>query len=352
MTPNPWLMKIAGYYKQLGDDVALLREVEKPSRFDLIVIAKELSTNYLPPLRLLTHKNTKLIGNYFRRQKNFWHMPKSIYEARPDYSLYQFEFPSEFTKASFINTSYKGELIEVQKQDRYKLERAINFIIDKDFWEIEDLGAALDHVAQYDKIIFYEEVDLKKLLNMELIEKFVNLRLFQRPIKLKKVSSVQQLNETIKVLNTIKNLRPLPFESLTFITMIKDLNQKEALEQYFDCIRAAAIANKNLVQINFLVPKASAFKYASVFEPFLEYRNHKKSFFTYILERNYYISASEVLNNKQTWNNPVVSDIWKIYFKYPEVFEDGFTRWGGRPDKERKKLNQGDAEKFYDTYIL
>lgn len=352
LIPNPWLMKVSSYFKQLKYKVDLMADIRNIDNFDIIVIAKELPTSTLPPLDLLTHKKTRLIGNFFRRQPNYWELPRGVYQARPDYNLYEFEFPTELTEASFINSSYNGELIRVQRQERYELELPVNYIIDKDFWEIEDLGAALDHISQFNKIIFYEEVDLKKLLNEELIEKFVNLRLFKRPIKLKKVSSVEELISTVKVLENIKSKKLIAFEPLTFITMTRELSKEEALERYFDCIRSAAIANKHMVRLEYLVPREQAFKYAIVFKPFLKYRNDKDSFFTYLLQKEYYISASEVLNNKQTWENPVVSDIWRIYFRDREVFEDGFIGWGGHPDQERKKLDQGDAKIFYDTYIL
>ena len=350
--PNPWLTKVSSYYKQLGHKVDLVASVRNIDSFDTVVIAKELSTSLLPNLSLLTNSKTKLIGNYFRRQPNYWHLPKGVYQARPDYNLYSFPYPTDLTKASFITNTYNKKLIKVQKQERYELEAAVNVIIDKDFWEVEDLGAALDHISQYNKIVFHEEVDLKKLLNDELIEKFVNLRLFKRPIELKKVSSVEQLISTAKVLKKIKSRKTIAFRPLTFITMSRELNKEEALDRYFDCIRSAAIANKHMVHLEYLVPREQAFKYAVIFKPFLNYRNNKKSFFSYLLEKEYYISAGEVLNNKQTWSNPVVSDIWRIYFRDREVFEDGFTVWGGHPDKERDKLDQGDAKIFYDTYIL
>ena len=352
LTPNPWLMKVSSYYKQGGHKVALVKEIKDSNAVDIIVVAKELSTSYLGSLDIIVSKKTKLIGNYFKKQPNYWGMPKGVHQARPDYNLYNFEFPNELTRASFINNSYKGELIKTQKHERYELENAINFIIDKDFWESDDLGQALDLISGYTKVVFYEEVDLKKLLNMELIEKFVNLRLYQRPIKLKKVESLEELKETIEILKIVKDLKTLAFEPLVFVTMKKELTKQEALDAYFDCIRAAALANKNLIRLDYLVPKESAFKYAIIFQPFLKYRNHKKSFFSYVLEKEYYISASEALSNRHTWENPVVSDIWRIYFRDKSVFEDGFVKWGGRPDQERKKLDQGDAKIFYDTYIL
>lgn len=346
-------MKISGYYKQNGHQVSLLKKVDRAETFDLIIISKENNTSHLPPLKLLINKSTRLIGAAFRRQKNYWELPKVIYQARPDYGLYNFEFPTEFTRASFINTSYKSKLIEVQKQDRYELEATINFIVDKNFWEIEDLGAAMDNIAHYTKLIFYEEVDLKKLKNDELIKKFVELRLFPRPIKLKKLTSVYELEEVVKVLNKIKKHdKALAFENITFVTMTKELNKQETLKRYFECIRSAAIANKNLVKMDYLVPRAEAFEYAAIFEPFLNYQNHKNAFFSYMLKKEYYVSVSEILNNQETWNNPVVKDIWTLYHKYKNVFNDGFTRWGGRVDREVNKLDEGDAKKFYDTYIL
>lgn len=350
--PNPWMMKISGYYKQRGSSVSLLKEVKRVREFDLVVVSRESFTTKMPPLDILTNSKTKVIGAAMVRQKNYWDLPIQIYQARPDYHLYEFEFPSEYTQASFINNTYKGKIIEVQKQDRVEMERAVNFVIDKDLWSSEDLGEVLDRLAAFGKIIFYEEVDIKKLLNDDLIEKFVKLRLFKGSIRLKKVYSLYDLEQTLKVIKKIKRSKEINFGVLTVITMKENLSKEEALERFFECIKIAALANKTRQKVRFLVPREEVFDYASIFIPFLDYKNEKNSFFAHLLMKEFYSPIRNLLGNRFAWENPVVNSIWRINFKNKEVFEEGFITWGGHPDQIRKIIDEGDAKEFYDTYIF
>lgn len=352
LVPNPWLMKLSSYYKQKGDRVTLVDKVTNLNHFDLIVVAKEEPTSYLPPLNILTNKKTKVIGKALRRQPNHWDLPLQVFQARPDYHLYEFEFPSDFTRASFISLSYKGKFIESQKQTRVDRELAMNIVIDRDMWSSDDLGKMLDYLAGFSKVLFLEEVDLKNLKNNDLIKKFAKLRFYNRSIRIKKVSSLQELSVYLKVINQLQKLKNISIDNPTFITMTKELDGPQALERYFQCIEAAALSNEHRVKIDYLVPRDGVFTHSAVFEPFLKYQNHKKSFFSYLIEREFYKPANEVLENSYYWTNNTVASIWKIYYQHKNEFERGFIGWGGRPDQARKSLNEQAGEKFYDIYIL
>ena len=349
--PNPWLMKLSSYFKQSGHKVSLVVRVTNPSSYDRIIIAKELRTQYFPPLSLVNNERTSLIGKAFRKHPKYWELPKQVYQARPDYNLYEFEFPSEHTEASFINLTYKGELLRGQSQARSKRAKSIHYIIDRDIWSSPHLGDILDAANEYNKIIFLEEIDIIFLKTTELIEKFAQLRFHTGQNKIKNIASVEELKQAIFSIKEIQKIKTIGFSNLKFITQSVELEPKEALQQYFNCIEAAKIASEASIFIEFLVPRDGVFEMGYLFQDFRYYHNKKDSFFTYLLRRTKLEPAAAMSNITQWYKEPV-NMIWRLYHVNREVFENGFIKWGGFPDETRKQLNEGDAKQFYDLFIL
>lgn len=349
--PNPWLMKISSYYKQLGHTVSLVVKVNSPDSYDEIIIAKESNTEYLPPLSIVTLSKTKLIGKAFARHPSFWELPQEVYKARPDYGLYSFEFPSDRTGANFINLTYKGKLIPVQNHEQPKGMRPINYIIDRGIWESSELESVLNRLSGYNKIIFLEEVDLKKLNSPTLIKKFAELRFSSDQIKLKNVGSLEELEQVIFVIKEIQKIKRTAFTNINYITLPKNVPPQEAIHYYLDSIKAAAMMSKNTLVVNFLVPRLDKFESAFLFQDFRYFNNHRSSFFSYLLRRTG-LTPERAMSNLTLWKSEPVNLIWKLYHGHRDVFEAGATHWGGGIDAFAKTIKEGEAKQFYDLYIL
>lgn len=338
--PNPWLMKVSSYYIQKGYKTALVSEVKDIASFERVVIVKEYPTNYLPSPALLISNKVDLIGSQFTKQLRYWDMPPQVFAARPNYSLYKFEFPTDYTNASFMCLTYKGRRIRTQNQLKAKEERTINYLIDRHLWQSDQLELVLDDLAKVPKLKFLENVDFSSLENEVLIEKFAKLRLFKDPINSKKIFHREELINVVNIVNKIKKIKSVSISPIDFITMQSELDSDEALQRYMECIKVAADANSKEVSLNFLVPRDGVFEFAAVMRPFDKYNNKKESFFSYLCRKEEGKTLRQLVAEPHFKESQFYKFIQAIKEKDPDAYNSGFIQWGGFPDNEKKIIGE------------
>lgn len=329
VSPNPWLMKISSYYKQLGYEVFLIDDVIESDRYDHIFINKETEFSPTPNPEILFDENVYLMGDSFRSADNLYEIPLVVHMARPDYSLYTYEFESDDTKASYLSITYRGKIYETQNQERNFRENPKTIVIDKGLWRSPHLSEVLDILKGYGKLEFLEPVDITFLKTEELIQKFTDLRLLNHTFKLKKVSSPEELERVIFLLNEMKKRKSVSVKQIEYIST----TTTASLENLKDVIRAIAIANRNSCRLKILVPSG-----VKSYVSFIKY-NQRDSYFDYLLKTEYYMDPEKTINNEKTQDNIYVKMI-KTLSSDEETLRNGFTRWGGSLSPTIKLINK------------
>ena len=317
IAPNPWLMKISSYYKQLGYDSRLVDNVTNPSSYFKVFISKDSPYSSLPDPALLIAENVELLGSQFIRFDNKYELEKEVVMARPDYGLYKFEFQSELTEASYVAHIYNRESIKTQNQFRNHRALPRTIVIDEDPWSIDGLSEYLDEISEYRKLEFLYPIDIKKINNSILLKKFSDLRFLNHSFKVKMATSVEELEQVIFVLNEIRKLKNISFGEIEFLSTPGEVS----LERMRETIKAIELANRSKVKIKIIVPNG-----AIAFVGFIRYKQ-KQSYFDYLLKSEYNLSPIEIMENPQTQNNIYVKMIKQ--FKDEETLQNGFTEWGG-----------------------
>lgn len=329
VAPNPWLMKISSYYKQIDYDVFLVDDIINSSDYDFIFISKDTEFGSKPNPDILTDDNVYLLGHIFKRFKNQYKIPLQVHMARPDYNLYKFEFESELTRASYISVTYNGEIYKTQNQERTFRELPQTVIIDKDLWSSPNLGDALDIIAQYPKVQFLEPVDLNYLKTEELLQKFINLRLLNHTFTIKKVISEKELERVIFLLNKMKKIKNISVGTIEYISTLT-VGSKE---NFKEVLSAIALANRNKYKIKILVPVG-----VPEYSGFIDY-SQRQSYFDYLLKSEYRMEPIDSINHVDTQNNLYVRMI-KTLSSDEIALKNGFTEWGGRLSPTIKLINK------------
>ena len=111
LSPNPWLLKTSSFFKQQEHTVELSKGDFDYKSQDVIIIFKEMNTDYLPPVNILNSQKTRLCGEALKTYPNYWQVSESISKARPDYYLYP---DKHLTTQDYAVFSHGGRLITPQ----------------------------------------------------------------------------------------------------------------------------------------------------------------------------------------------------------------------------------------------
>ena len=99
--PNLALMKISGFYKEIGDTVELLFNYDTINDYDLVYLSKVFDFTKIP-IKPCQYKNLKIGGSGF-----FWKyapsLPNEIEHHMPDYHLYDKWIEKEVERGISIN---------------------------------------------------------------------------------------------------------------------------------------------------------------------------------------------------------------------------------------------------------
>ena len=345
--PNHWLMKISSAYKQAGHTVKFVSHLDTDKFADRIFIGKQKTTNFLPSPKLLISDKTRLVGNFFKEFPNYWKVPLSVAQSRPDYLLYN---NPNIVKMNYINLSHNGELIKFQPPAQDERLRLPMCVIDFDLWSLDsgDLLLAIKELQKYKKITFEEEINFT-VLNAEILKEFVKLSFDGRQNKSKILYSLEEVISTLNSLKTIKDKKRFPIQNLKVMITKENLTIEESRERFFEAIDIINEFNLNRIDFIFVFPKE--YNHPEIFNIFKGFENRKESFFSYIVRKDTNQKANIALNNMSYWRRNSVRLVWGMYKNNREYFEKAFTEWGGVKSIERKKLNEGDA-KEHEVFIF
>ena len=297
----------------------------------------------LPPGDILDDYRTKLIGKEFEIFEDSQDIPLEAAVCRPDYSLYNYDAPNEYNRASFVQFYHDGKLLK-SMQDWHRADERFIVVVDPNFWDAspQTIVSCLSQLKGYYNIAFQHPIKLKKLLDKDVFNALALLKL----AKFYKIRYNNNIGEdydsvilAIDVMNKLKdefsylNIGSIPVKIIT-----KDHweSKENILYDFERCLKIMTYAQKKRVRISFKYPRLRLSSPSwAYFEFFKTWSNHYHtlSYMEALLKGSmefYHQNYAAILNNKMLWNTAKIKQAVYLLTKQTDLMKKyGFTGWGG-----------------------
>lgn len=312
------------------------------SSYDRVYIGRMLEASEKPKLYLRIHDKVVYyetnIHSLLVDERIF---PSAIAKARPDYNLYSFRFPSEYTQANFLQFSNYDELIKTQDSKQHNLVNPVNIIMDQSMWSLPkgDLISILKKIKNLKKIHFMYPIDFSALFDDDILQTFLAI-----PLTPKVQQNFQNFTanwvDIIKVQKTIKEsgkhlsylIPKIKIDSTRFFNVSERYNYIKEL------ILIGSAAKREAVRLEFDGQGISD----DLLKMFVSWSKSTKSLVDFGTSKDQDVYRSthiNILNSPKTW-----SDTTKLVVTllncYPDLFEDMITGWQGI----KNNINQTDIQ--------
>lgn len=346
--PNPTVMKISSYHKQLGD---LVNFIEEPSHvkmpFDLFYIVKEKKATPRPSSKITENNKVRLLGKYFKHEGNYFEIDNVIAAVRPDYMLYpEKEERDPYYNANFVQFYNKGVKLELKQPfENTKKYHKKTVVIDKDFWEHSDenIESCLVELANYKNIAFLAPIKLKKIINSpKIMELFLKLKFspgtifkFQNNIG----SDIDDARLMFKFIEDLKernnNVR---FGSIPIKCVSSDHweSRENAISDLERCLKIMDESKKRKIRILLVSPPRRDFEtpywyYFEIMEAWSE-SFYDRSYIEMMLHSamvRYKLPWYAIINDSLKWALPNTTYLLKIMTKRKRwIMDYGIREWG------------------------
>lgn len=342
--PNYKAMKLSSYHKQLGDYVSFItEEYQLTGKHTILYLLRELRHTPFPPGDIVDDYRTVLIGKEFAIFEDVQEIPVEAAICRPDYGIYKYKEPNKYDKASFVQFFQSGKALK-NMQDWKRVDSKSVFIVDENFWDAspDAIVKALSTLKEERNILFLHPIKLKKLLDDNVLNAFVSLKL-AKFYKIKYNNNIgEDYESVIKAIDILHKLKKefvyLNISSIPVKIITKDhwADRTNILYDYERCLKIMTYAQKKRVRINFKYPRlrlsSPSWQY---FEFFKTWGNHYHtlSYIEALMKGStefFHQSYAAILNNKMLWTTAKIKQAVYLLVKHRELMlEYGFTGWGG-----------------------
>ena len=342
--PNYKAMKLYSYHTQIGDKPILINhEYQLTGTHDVLYLIREYRHTPFPSGDILDDYRTVLIGKQFEIFDDAWVMPNEVAVCRPDYSIYEYDKPSLYIHASFVQFMNNNVILK-NKQEWRRANSKATVIVDPNFWNApaQVIVKCLEEIIFDKNIVFLYPIRLKKLLDEEVFNVFSRLKL-AKFYKIRYNNNIgEDYNSIVLVIDVMKRLKTkhpyLNLGSIPVKIITKDHWESKA-NIYYDFERSLKIMNyaqKKKVRINFRYPSIRlASPSWSYFEFLKTWSNHYHTL-SYIeaLTKGacdfFGKGLVEIINNQRYWNSVKVKQAIHLIGNFTELIKEyGFTGWGG-----------------------
>jgi hypothetical protein len=252
-SPNPDVMRISSYHKQMGDDINFVTKEEDILRpYDEYYLVREKDSTPTPPAQFYTNRKIKWWGNAVRYQVT-WKMSRAMMACRPDYLLYPRDENGELNKNQLIRLfDEKGNPLG-KIQDYRNSFKGFKYTIEEDsaiwFASVENVEKALETLAECKNLSFSKAIWIDKILaNKNIQTLFLKLKMTSgsnlewTPVK------IEQLPQMFEFLQRCKKAWPRVKIGTVYIKYNKQEhwnNRQEAIDD-FNAMKNAIIQGKRL----------------------------------------------------------------------------------------------------------
>lgn len=342
--PNYKAMKLSSYHTQIGDEVTFItKEYHLTGKHDVLYLIRELRNTPFPPGDILDDKRTVLIGKEFAMFEEVQEIPLEAAVCRPDYGVYDCKDGSLYANSSLVQF-FNGSIFLKNKQDWRRSDNKNTIVVDDNLWDAPApvVATCLRELIEEPNIIFQHPVKLKKLIDKEVLEVFIQLKL-AKFYKLRYNNNVgEDYDSVIKIIDGMSILKKhfiyMNINSIPIKIITKDhWALKENIYYDFErCLKIMTYAQLNRVRINFRYPRMRLSSPSwFYFEFFKTWSNHFHTL-SYIealmfgATKFYHKSYADILSNDLLWNTAKVKQTVHLLARYPSLIKEyGFVGWGG-----------------------
>jgi hypothetical protein len=210
--PNYKVQKISSYHKQQGDLINFIEDQYSITfDFDLMYIVKEKKVTPMPPTKFIDNPKVKLIGKDFDYFDNYYEIESIISMVRPDYSLYEVSDRNAYASANMVQLLHGTQFLPAR-------QNAINYtmhsnnktiIVDEMLWRASDetLQKCFDEIKQYRNVAFLHPISLKRVLQNNFIQQFINFNFLSGTLFKFKNDYGSEYDEVVDVINMMMELK-------------------------------------------------------------------------------------------------------------------------------------------------
>ena len=352
--PNYRAMKLYSYHEQLGNQVILVnQEYQLTGNHDMLYLIRELRTTPFPPGDLLDDPRTILIGKEFEIFEDSQDIPLEAAVCRPNYIIYEYDKPTIYSKASFVQLFHNDKLLKF-KQDWHRENSTAVLVVDTNLWDApaEHIANCLGELVGEQNVLFQHPIKLRKLLDKQVMDAFLKLKL-AKFYKIRYNNNIgedyQSVAMAVDILHTMKqrfiylNLSSIPVKIITKDHWAKKENIYYDFER---CLKIMTYAQKQKVRINFKYPKLRLSSPSwQFFEFFKTWSNHYHTlcYLEALLKGSsdfHSIPYSEILSQPRLWTTAKIKQAVHLIANYPDLMNEyGFTGWGGVYSSTAKRIN-------------
>lgn len=181
-SPNPDVMRIASYHKQMGDEVNFVLKEEDTFRpYDLYYVVREKDETPTPPAQFYTDHKVKWWGNAVRPLVH-WRMSRVMMACRPDYLLYPRKENGDIDRNQIIRLFDDKSQPLGKIQDYRNSFSGFKYTVEEDssMWysSVENIEKALEVLSECKNLSFSKAIWTPKLLaNKNIQDLFLKLKL-------------------------------------------------------------------------------------------------------------------------------------------------------------------------------
>lgn len=342
--PNYKAMKLHSYHSQIGDNPTLIdHEYQLTDKHDTLYLIREQKNTPIPGGGILDDYRTILVGKQFEIFDDVWEMPNEVAVCRPEYSIYKYDKPNIYDRASFVQFINNRSILK-NVQDWRRADNRVTVIVDHNLWDAtpQIITQALESIRFERNIMFLHPIKLKKLLDSNVMNAFLKLKL-AKFYKIRYNNNIgDDYDSVVIAIDIMKRLKKefpyLNLSSLPVKTFTKDHweNKDNIYYDFERCLKIMTEAQKQKVRINFRYPNIRlASPSWAYFEFFKTWSNHfhTLSYVEALMKgsTNFYRkNYSEILNNERMWNTAKIKQAVHLIGKFPDLMLTyGFTGWGG-----------------------
>lgn len=337
-------MKLYSYHSQVGDDVVFItEEYQLTGKHDKLYLLRELRHTPIPTGDILDDYRTVLIGKEFEMFEDATDIDNKVAICRPDYSLYHYDEPSMYDRASFVQFFNQNSLLK-NIQDWHRSDSRYTVVVDRNFWDASPqiIVGCLNTLIGEGNVVFMYPIKIKKLMNDDVFEAFCQLKLAKK-CKIEYNNNIgDDYNSIVAIIDMMKklkrnfiylNISSIPVKIITTDHWAKKSNIYYDFER---CLKIMTYAQKQRIRINFRYPKmrlsSPSWHY---FEFFKTWSNHYHTlpYIEALLKgsTNFYkISYAAILNNQLVWTTAKIKQAVHLIARYTDLMKEyGFSGWGG-----------------------
>lgn len=345
-SPNYKVQKISSYHKQKGDLINFIEEESHISfDYDIMYIVKDKKVTPMPPSRFIDNQKVRLIGKEFDYYDNYYELPALIEMVRPDYNLYEIPDRNVYANATVLKLLHETKLLPAfQDPVNYAAQaNARTLVVDEKFWQTdkETLLNCFEIISKHKNIAFMEPISLKRIMENDIKEKFINLNYSRGTIFKFKNDYGSTYKNVVDIINLMMELKEKnPSISLRGFPVKGIINNhwKDSSTAILDLERILKILDYSKMHKVKIIVKTPSERTVTPYWAFFDLMEKWTTEYYNISYIEAMISTRqlrtheqwhEIINDPKKWSTPRIYFLLHLINKYPDIiFRYGFRKWG------------------------